>query len=166
MDVMASQLRYLIEEAEERRRRTEAISDLMEDLGPITSQGMETMSRLLVTAEERGYTEFARGGMGVVDRVVTSFDEDDVEALGDNIVLILETLKEMTQPEVMDMLRSTLHQVQEHVEPEDPPSLFALLRRMRTEKARRGLYRLVVALESLGAEAPSNDNSERKDAQV
>ena len=33
--------------------------------------------------------------------MVTSFGEDDVAALGDNVVLILNTLKEMTQPEVM-----------------------------------------------------------------
>ncbi len=164
IDVMAGQLRFLVDEAEQRRRRDEAYSELVADLQPVANQGMETMSRLLTEADSRGYTDFVRSGLGVVDKVVSSFDEDDVEALADNVVLILETVKEMTQPEVMQMLRSTLHQVQETEEPEEPPSLFALVRQMRTLEARRGLYRLVVALETLGAE-PGISNK-RKEAQA
>ena len=38
---------------------------------------------------------------------IETFSKEDVEALGDNIVLILETGKEMTQPEIMQMMQST-----------------------------------------------------------
>ena len=37
----------------------------------------------------------------IADRVVTEFTEEDVKALGDNVVTILNAVKEMTQPEVM-----------------------------------------------------------------
>ena len=83
------------------------------------------------------------------------FDEDDVAALGDNVVLILETVKEMTQPEVMTMLQRTAHVVNEPgTAPTEPPSLFALLREMREPEVRLGLARLLDVLRSLAAQAP------------
>jgi hypothetical protein len=165
LDTIEHQLRFLVAEAEERRRTARAYSELVEDLSPVASQGMASVSRALAEAETRGYVGFARSGLGVVDRVVASFDEDDVEALGENIVLILETLREMTRPEVMQLLKSTVHQVQEIEEPDDPPSLLGLLRELRTVEARRGLYRLVVALRSLGA-STTDDQNQRKEARI
>ena len=147
---LAESVRFLVEEAEERRRMRQVLSDLTGDLSPIASQGFETVTRAMSEVESRGYADFARSGLGVVDRIVTSFDTDDVEALGDNIVLILETIKEMTQPEVMSLLRSTLQNVHEAEEPSQPPSLMSLLGQMREPEVRRGLYRLLVFLRSLG----------------
>jgi hypothetical protein len=75
---------------------------------------------------------------------MTSFGPDDLEALGDNVVLILETVKEMTQPEIMTMLRRTAHLVGEHPdEPAEPPSVLALARELRDPEVRRGLARVL-----------------------
>ena len=150
LEEIYDQVQFLVEEAEERRRARAALSELTRDLSPIASQGLETMTRIMTDAEGRGYTGFARSSLGVVDRVVTSFSEEDVKALGDNIVLILETVKEMTQPEVMSLLRSTLQNVHDTPEPAEPPSVFSLLGQMREPEVRRGLARLVVFLRGLG----------------
>lgn len=150
LEEIYDQVQFLVAEAEERRRTRQALSDLTKDLSPIASQGFETVTRVMTDAENRGYTGFARGSLGIVDRVVTSFSEEDVEALGDNIVLILETVKEMTQPEVMSLLRSTLQNVHETREPPDPPSVLSLLSQMREPEVRRGLARLLVFLRGLG----------------
>ncbi len=160
---LSERVRFLVEEAEERQRMRHALSELTGDLSPIASQGFEAVTRAMSHVESRGYTDFARSGLGVVDRIVTSFDTEDVEALGDNIVLILETIKEMTQPEVMSLLRSTLQNVQDAEEPPEPPSLMSLLRQMREPEVRRGLYRLLVFLRSLG-EVQITREQERKEA--
>jgi uncharacterized protein YjgD (DUF1641 family) len=151
LEVLTEQVQLLVDEAEERRRLKESYSDLMHDLNPIASQGMESVTRAMVQAQERGYVDFARSGLGVVDRVVTNFTEEDVEALGDNVVLILETVKEMTQPEIMQMMRTTLHEVGEVEEDAVPPSVFALLRQMREPEVRRGLARMLALLRSMGS---------------
>ena len=83
--------------------------------------------------------------------MVTSFDRDDLEALGDNIVLILETVREMTQPELMGLMRNTLHDIGDQECPTRPRRCFALLKRLRTTEARMGLHRLVKLLETLGS---------------
>ncbi|MGD2061770.1 MAG: DUF1641 domain-containing protein [Acidimicrobiia bacterium] len=164
LDAIERQLDFLITEAEERRRLRESVSELTGDLSPVARQGLESMSRSLARAEERGYVDFAKGGFEIVDKVVTSFDKDDLDSLGDNVVLILETVKEMTQPEIMQMLRSTFVHASEIDETEEPPGLFSLLGRLRDPAARRGLYRLIFLLESLGAVRPE-DIEKRKEAQ-
>lgn len=164
LDGIYEKVQFLVEEAEERRRTRLALSELTRDLSPIASQGFQTVTRVMTDAEERGYTDFARSSLGVVDRVVTSFSEEDVKALGDNIVLILETVKEMTQPEVMSLLRATLQNVHDAPEPAEPPSVFSLLGQMREPEVRRGLARLIVFLRGLGdvdVQKPEN----RKEAQ-
>ncbi|MGA7097077.1 MAG: DUF1641 domain-containing protein [Acidimicrobiia bacterium] len=145
------QIGFLVDEARARQAARESMSDLATDLTPIARQGMDSVTGLLARAEDKGYVEFAQSGVGVLDRVVTSFTSEDVEALGDNIVLILRTVKEMTQPEIMQMLQSTFHNVQIQDESMlEPPGLLALLRQMREPDARRGLARLLAALRSMG----------------
>ncbi len=134
-----------------------AIAELVEVVAPMAEPVMATATDRLATLDERGYFDIGRSGLGVVDRVVTSFTEEDVEALGDNIVLILQTVREMTQPEVMQMLQRTFTTVQdgEHVESTEPPGAFALLKEMRRPEVRRGLSKALNMLRSLGEETPA-----------
>jgi uncharacterized protein YjgD (DUF1641 family) len=84
---------------------------------------------------------------------VTSFSPEDVKALGENVVTILQTVREMTQPEVMALVRRTAETAQDSDEEfTTPPSTFALLRRMRDPQVRRGLARVMTMLETVGAD--------------
>ena len=131
----------------------EAVRSLSEEVVPLASPAMATLTRTLQELEAKGYFTFAQGGAQIVDRVVTSFTEEDVQALGDNVVLILNTVKEMTQPEVMTLLQRTALTAQE-VDEEivEPPSMFALLKQMRDPETRRGLARVMTMLQTIGAE--------------
>jgi uncharacterized protein YjgD (DUF1641 family) len=144
----------------------ESLQDLVADVGPLTGEISLRVMEALDTYEQRGYFRFAKGGLGVVDRVVTSFTEEDVAQLGDNIVLILNTVKEMTQPEVMQLLQRTASGVRAAEGTE--VGLFGLLRRLRDPKTRRGLGRVLEILESLGepghtgtAPTPTTDEEEK-----
>ncbi len=146
-----------------------AFSELVEVASPMAKPIMTSATDRLADLDERGYFDLGRSGLGVIDRVVTSFTEEDVEALGDNIVLILQTVREMTQPEVMQMLQRTFTSVQtdEQIEAAEPPGTLALLREMRTPEVRRGLGKALHMLRSLGEEskmrggaAPEPDKTE------
>ncbi len=84
----------------------ESVMDLAQTVGPLTDSAFEKATDLLQTAEHKGYFGFARGGMQIMDNVVTSFSEEDVKHLGDNVVLILNVVKDMTQPEIMGLVRN------------------------------------------------------------
>ena len=152
ISVQLSQMQQELHRVREERARLLEITQLA---GPV----MEMLTERLTDLEARGYFEFATGGLGILDKVVTSFDADDVEALGDNVVLIVNTLKEMTQPEVMHLLSRTAVEVQEIEDaPVGPaPSTFALIRRMRDPEVRRGLGRALTVLRSLGASSTTKE---------
>jgi len=162
LEVLAEQVQLLVDEAAERKRLKETYSELIHDLSPIATQGMGTVTKAMTEAESKGYIDFAKSGLAVVDRVVTSFSEEDVEALGDNIVLILETVKEMTQPELMQMMRSTLHEVGEIEEAAVPPSMLNLLGQMREPEVRRGLASMIALLRSMGSTSTKRFNQQKE----
>ena len=127
---------------------------LLEDIMPLTGDAFVKVTSSLADFEQRGYFAFAKEGFGVLDRVVTTYDEDDIRALGDNIVVILDTVKQMTQPEVMTMLSRTVDSMEETNV--DSTSLFKLARQMRDPEIKRGLARMLGMLRTMGAENPNN----------
>ncbi|MCB2224369.1 MAG: hypothetical protein KQH83_09390 [Actinobacteria bacterium] len=131
----------------------EGLSDLTTEVGPLGRDMFLTAMAKLDEMERKGYFAFAREGMGVLDRVVTSFGEDDVRQLGENIVLILNTVKEMTQPEVMQLLQRTAHEVRE-AEVEEI-GLLRLMWKMRSPAVRRGMSRMLKVLESFADVTPA-----------
>lgn len=141
----------------------DSLSELLHTLNSLSGAAMGKATEVLATADEKGYFAFAREGSKIADRVVTEFSEEDVQALGDNVVTILNAVKEMTQPEVMGLVQRTAISVQDveeaHIE---PPSMFALLKQMRDPQTRRGLARVMAMLHTVGEEHPSTPTTEGK----
>ena len=81
-------------------------------MSPLAEQVMDVATDRLVQVDQKGYFTFAKSGIRVVDQIVTNFSDDDVQALGDNVVLILNTVKELTQPEIMAVLGRMIEAVQ------------------------------------------------------
>jgi uncharacterized protein YjgD (DUF1641 family) len=131
----------------------DAITDLVHIMDPITKEGMNKVVSVLTELEQKGYFTFARSGVRMVDTMVTSFTEEDVNRLGDNIVLILNTVKDMTQPEIMNFVRNTLMVAEKEVEKPVDNSYMALIRQMRDPAVRRGLALTMRVLHVVGSQA-------------
>ncbi len=129
----------------------DSLSELTETVTSLSGAGVAKLTDTLQAADEKGYFAFAREGSKIADRVVTEYTEEDVRALGDNVVTILNAVKEMTQPEVMGLVQRSVVQVQE---PMEPPSMFALLKSMRDPQTRRGLARVMAMLHTVGEQQP------------
>jgi uncharacterized protein YjgD (DUF1641 family) len=125
----------------------ESFSELWQDLSPLSQDAFLALMNRLNEMERKGYFVFLQGGLDIADRIVTSFTEDDVRQLGDNIVLILQTVKEMTQPEIMTMLRDTATVVKDE-EPVDI-SLLSIIRQMNDPAVRRGFAKTLQVLKSV-----------------
>ncbi len=134
----------------------ESVMDLMQTVGPLTDSAFTQAVELLAEAERKGYFAFARGGMQMMDNVVTSFTEEDVKQLGDNAVLILKTVKEMTQPEVMNLARNLVQVIDLENTTRVDSSIPALLGQMRDPNVRRGLALTLRVLRTLGAGTSRN----------
>jgi uncharacterized protein YjgD (DUF1641 family) len=152
LDRIEARLDALLAHAEQREAELEPLRDLAAEIGVLSGPAMTALTAHVAAWDERGYLRFARSGARVVDRIVTSFDETDVEALGDNVVLMLETLRDLTQPEVLRLLRRTAGSVGHLDEPGvgPPPSTFGLLKELRDPEVRRGLARMLELLRTIG----------------
>ncbi len=131
----------------------ESVMDLVQTVGPLTDHAFEKVVDVLQEAEHKGYFAFARGGLQIADNVVTSFSEDDVKKLGDNVVLILNTVKDMTQPEIMGLVRTIMAQTEAEVARPVKTSVPALLGQMRDPNVRKGLALTMRMLSVVGAQA-------------
>ena len=134
----------------------ESIMDLLDTVGPLADQAFGKAVTTLNEFDQKGYFAFARGGMKLMDNVVTSFSEEDVDRLGDNIVLILNTVKDMTQPEIMNFVRNTLLVAEDEISKPVDISYSGLLRQMRDPAVRRGLALTMRVLHVVGAQASGN----------
>lgn len=128
----------------------ESLMDLAQTVGPLADGAFEKATDLLQAAEHKGYFAFAKGGMQIADNVITSFTEDDVKKLGDNVVLILNVVKDMTQPEIMRLVRNIVSGVETEVAKPVNTSLPALLGQMRDPSVRRGLALTMRVLQVIG----------------
>lgn len=131
----------------------ESLADLVESVGPLSNDVFAQAVTTLQGMEQRGYFTFAKGGAQIADTIVTSFGEEDVKRLGDNVVLILNTVKDMTQPEIMGFVRNFVANVELEVEKPVNTSLPALLGQMRDPNVRRGLGLTMRVLRVIGAQA-------------
>lgn len=131
----------------------EGLSDLGADVVPLGRDMFLSAMARLDEMERKGYFAFGAGAMDVMDRVVTSFSTEDIDNLGENVVLILNTVKEMTQPEVMQLLQRTAQEVRE-AEVEEI-GLIRLMWGMRNPAVRRGMSRMLRVLESFADVKPA-----------
>lgn len=126
--------------------RYESLMDFLDDAGTLTNEAFVKILTALETFEQRGYFEFASAGMGVVDEIVTAYSKEDVEALGENVVQMLDIVKNLTQPEMLAVATRMLDAVQRQqaaaeLEPAEPPGLLKLAGQIRDPEVRRGMAR-------------------------
>lgn len=140
----------------------ESANDFMRDAAPLTKDMMTEATAQLAELERKGYFGFARQGMYVIDQVVTSFSEEDVKQLGDNVVLILNTVKALTQPQMMTLLNNLtqgFHEAEAEAQAGQLDiGVFGLLKQMRDPEVRRGLAITLETLRRVSAQAPKNGN--------
>ena len=146
----------------------ESLQDLMHDMGPITHDAFQVMVEKLDEMDKKGYFPFFQESLRIIDNIVTNFTPEDVRALADNIVLILTTIKQLTQPDMMTLLQEltdTYREVQTHPEEVDT-SLRAILRQMRDPHVRRGLALTMQILRLISLHRPLPPmNGERKNGE-
>jgi uncharacterized protein YjgD (DUF1641 family) len=135
--------------------QVDAVTDLIDVIGPIPREGIDKITAIFAELEHKGYFAFGQGGLRMMDNIVTSFSEDDVNRLGDNIVLILNTVKDMTQPEIMTFIRNTFAVAEREVEKPVNTSLGAIIGQMNDPAVRRGLALTLRVLKVVGEQAAS-----------
>lgn len=138
--------------------RLESVVELADETSRIGQQVFNQAVYSLDRLEREGYFTFAQGGWRIVERIVNEFDEEDIDALGENIVTILTTVRNLTQPEIMNMTNNALNAIQDEPVSEGDISMWALLRDLNDPKVRKGMARLMNMLKVIADQPNISEN--------
>jgi len=132
----------------------ESLRDFLRDVAPLARESAITLMDRLDEFDRKGYFAFMKEMGAVFDRVVTSFSVGDVRALGDNIVAMLTTVKNLTQPEILHTINNAMAVYKNlDVAVRDDVSFMALLREFNSPEAKKGLAYALRVLKAVAASA-------------
>jgi uncharacterized protein YjgD (DUF1641 family) len=97
--------------------------------------------------------------MYIMERIVEEFSEEDVRALGDNIVTILTTVRNMTQPEILALANNAVGAITEAPADTKPLSTLALLKEFNDPKVRIGLTRMLGMVKAIADQPQVSSNN-------
>jgi len=114
--------------------------DLSKELGPIANEVIIDFTKTLGEFEQKGYFKFFKEFIPIMDNVVKGFTPEDLRGLADNIVSILSTVKEMTQPEVMGTMQNAIKAFNSMETISVPSySVWRVLREMNSKEMKKAL---------------------------
>ncbi|MBN1949982.1 MAG: DUF1641 domain-containing protein [Bacteroidales bacterium] len=127
-----------------------SVLDLMKDAGPIVNEVIIDFSKKLHEFEEKRYFEFFAEIAGVMDKVITNFSLEEMRKLGDNVVLLLDVVKNLTQPAILEGINNTL-KTYNNLDMNSIPqySIFRVMKELRTPEMKSGLGFMITFLKSL-----------------
>lgn len=124
--------------------------DLAKEVGPMLNESLIDLTRTLAKLERDGYFEFVRNLVPIIDNLVKGLSPKDLKDLADNIMVIVTTIKDITQPE---MLRSVNNAVKvfSSMDMNEIPSysLWRLMREFNTPEMSRALGFAVTFMKNL-----------------
>jgi uncharacterized protein YjgD (DUF1641 family) len=131
----------------------ESVNDLAKDVTPVLHQmGLDGI-HMMNEFEQKGYFDFMREAMKIMDNIVTSFTVEDVKLLADNIVTILETVRSLTQPDMLKAINSGLVVYKSiEIENVEEYSLWKALKAMNSKEMKKGLGFMVTFLQNIARE--------------
>jgi len=128
----------------------ESANDLIKDLTPIINQvGIDAIQKM-TEFEEKGYFAFFNETQKIMDNIVGHFTPEDVSALADNVVTMMETVKSMTQPDMLEAMNNGLV-VYKSMETKDIKeySLWKAFRAMNSPEMKRSLGFMITFMQKL-----------------
>ncbi|MBK9035923.1 MAG: TusE/DsrC/DsvC family sulfur relay protein [Myxococcales bacterium] len=142
LDALTAQVEFLVER--ERRR-----AELYDELVPIGRVAMTAAIARLDRLEQDGTLAFVRELGGIGQRVVEHFSAADVRQLGEAVVVILETVRSLTQPDVLRVAADAGDAIHS-AEATKPLGLFGMMRATKDEDVQRGMAVMMEVLRRVG----------------
>lgn len=130
----------------------ENLRDFVKDFSPISKEMVIDFMYKLDELDRKGYFAFAKESKKILDNIVTSFTVEDVRALGDNIVTILNTVKNLTQPDMLHTINNALSVYKKlDIEIKEDISLIKLIKELNHPETKKALYFALQFLKSLSS---------------
>jgi len=156
-----TQLAYLV-------RQQEKTAELISEMTPILKEVLGTATTKLDDLDKKGYFAFGKELVGIGERVVEGFQPEDVHKLGDAVVGILQTVRAMTQPRILE-IAGEASEVLEKSDEAEPLGLLGMVRATSDGDVQKGMAVMMEVMRHVGRAAravqeqrKADPNAERK----
>ena len=153
LDALSAQVAFLVEKQQGR-------ADLYDELAPVLRGMMSTATAKLDAVEKRGWFELGGALAEVAERILDHYSAADVRALGDAVVTILDTVRVLTQPQVLSLV-SEAGTVLQHADEATPLGLVGMIRASHNDDVRKGMAVLMDVLRHVGRAADAMNGKAR-----
>lgn len=128
----------------------ESVMDLTKEVGPIANEVIIDISKKLGEFEEKGYFDFFKESMGIIDNIIKGFSPEEVRQLANNIVSILGVVQKVTQPEMMRSIDNAI-KIYSSVQTENIPeyNMWQVYKEMKTPEMKRGMGFMITFMKNL-----------------
>ena len=135
----------------------ESLSDLAKDAMPIVNEVIIDSTRKMNELDQKGYFNFFKEVGLIFDNIITHFSREEVHLLAENVVTILETVKTLTQPEMMNAVNNAI-KVFGSINTTDVPeySVWKLMREINQPEMKKTIGFMVTYMKSLSGNNLSN----------
>lgn len=121
----------------------ESVEDFLADATPLGKQVFNDAIVQLEKVRDKGYFDYAREVGGILENVAATFSPEDVRLLSENIVSILHTIKNLTQPDMLKAVNNAAI-IFKHLDPAEVEeySLWRVIKEVNSHDMRRawGLF--------------------------
>lgn len=122
----------------------------LEDFAPVSRELVLDTMKKFDEFDRKGYFEFLKEIESVADNIVTSFTIDEVKALSDNVVTILNTIKNLTQPDMLNAINNAVLVYKKlDINIEEDVSYLKLFKELKSPEMKKGLAFGIKYLKSL-----------------
>lgn len=136
----------------------ESVTDFIHDASPLTREYILDFMKKMDELDRKGYFEFIKESTKILDNIVTGFSVADVKKLGDNIVTIMNTVKNLTQPDMLHSINNAVAVYKKlDIEVEKKVSVFKLLKELNNPELKRGIAFSIQFLKNLTKKPEENN---------
>ncbi|MBM4171610.1 MAG: DUF1641 domain-containing protein [Ignavibacteria bacterium] len=139
-------------------QQLESAKDFLKDASPLIREYSIDFMATLDEFDRKGYFEFFKEAQNIIDNVVTSFNKNDVKALGDNIVTILNTVKNLTQPDMLHAVNNAVSVYKNlDIEVSKEVSYLKMIKELNKPEVKRGIAFAIQFLKNISEQ---NENKQ------
>ncbi|UCF65538.1 MAG: DUF1641 domain-containing protein [bacterium] len=136
----------------------ESAVDFVNDATPLGKQVLSEVMDNLTELEKKGYFEFGKEALKIVDTIVTTFTLDDIRLLRENIAAIIITFRNMTQPEILGSMNNALNFFQKmDIQVDKKIGYWQLMKQMHDPEFKRGVSFMINFMKNM---VRTNGNSD------
>lgn len=147
--LILQRLETISQQLDEVTRRQRATEELFEEVTPIAREALATAIAKFDALDQQGYFAFFAELAQVGRKVIEGFTPDDVRQLGNAIVDILELVRALTRPEVLNIANDAAAALRD-ADRAKPLGAFRALRATHNDDVQKGLGVFVDLLRRIG----------------